>query len=1148
MNIFRISITFIYILYVLLPISDTHASIKPDSNTLTATETATGYHYPWPNGWKANYTQKSTANGHINQFDFTLHRGIWGNFKGEEPEDKVGFIAAAKSGCIVYAKDSSDYGSTTLSDNQYANAIIIRSGDNEYAWYFHLTQNSIPDDLKNDAGVIRDSVGPYNYNNCLKKVEAGQIIGKEGYTGYSKSCKLGWNGDYSSCIGGDINLTRATHLHFMVSNAVPDLSKFPFTTTDKVPWPPKGTIIPVSFSEEDNPDPDDCISGATVDLCTSKNEIDRTDSVVLYFDQNFNGPPVKYHLENLNQPFEGDVPSWFNDAASSIRVSNGYSISLHRHNINDANQWGDDKIQQYSCKTDIENFEGLTYASGGSLQDSVSRVVIERCTGSQLQLGLSSITGLNDLCNQTPTIIPPKLTEPTDGALFVNPDRKVFFKWNATPNTQDYQIRVKSIPDMTSGGIQFYDIVTGSTSLEITLPADSSQFYWSVRARDKNQFWSEWSQWNDDHIPHFQFSTLPSVTNWQAKYFDNHNCAGPGCSTTPRCQENLSALDKNWGAGAPCGMIGDNWGALFTSNFYFSEGDYVFHVNHNDGARLFLDGRNILDVPNNAEDNNACPTQHLVGNHKLEVVYFENTGDANIKVDWSNDTSRCATTQRDQTPPTGKIIAPAPLAPNDTIAFLSGPQGSITVQANDSESGVNRVEFRYSSYGYGQKFATVSSPDNNGLYSAQWTDSESVGDGQYYTFEVYIYDNAGNYTTDYVDAILDANGPSLSPNFPIPGASAASPNYLTQSSIPIQIDATDHWSGVAKIIVQAKYSGSTTWIDIGQDTDLADGWKVLWQAPESANNNPAAFRVIGYDRVNNLNQALIDNIFIDWSPPSSIVESIGTTNSNQSAFPVSWHGTDIGSGIHQYRIDVSDNGGAWTNFYQGSDRSKVFTGQNMHSYVFRSQAQDNAGNWEPVHTGPDTQVQVILDNEPPAGSVIINNGDIYTKSLDVTLGLSATDNIGVVLSEFASFNQITGLWDWAGPEAYKTSRGYTFQPGEGWKTAWARFYDAASNISEWANDSIILDSLAPAIQVYSPKESRSTSFDVFWLGADDYYGSHNVGQEYFYHDVPGNAVDVFAAGNYAYVAAKDYGLRIMDVTNPYLPGEIGFIEFNQVLA
>ncbi|RLC64716.1 MAG: hypothetical protein DRI01_02885, partial [Chloroflexi bacterium] len=43
-------------------------------------------------------------------------------------------------------------------------------------------------------------------------------------------------------------------------------------------------------------------------------------------------------------------------------------------------------------------------------------------------------------------------------------------------------------------------------------------------------------------------------------------------------------------------------------------------------------------------------------------------------------------------------------------------------------------------------------------------------------------------------------------------------------------------------------------------------------------------------------------------------------------------------------------------------------------------------------------------------------------------------------------------------------------------------------------------------------------------------------------DIPGSAADVFVSGDYAYVAAGNAGLRVIDVSNPEEPDEVGFYE------
>ena len=45
-----------------------------------------------------------------------------------------------------------------------------------------------------------------------------------------------------------------------------------------------------------------------------------------------------------------------------------------------------------------------------------------------------------------------------------------------------------------------------------------------------------------------------------------------------------------------------------------------------------------------------------------------------------------------------------------------------------------------------------------------------------------------------------------------------------------------------------------------------------------------------------------------------------------------------------------------------------------------------------------------------------------------------------------------------------------------------------------------------------------------------------------FFDTPGNALDVAVSGTYAYVADRDAGLRVIDVSTPSNPIEVGFLE------
>jgi len=125
-----------------------------------------GFYLPWPAGQAAYvYWHWYPA------LDFTIGAPTAGDA-----------IRAAKPGTAVFVKDSStvECGDPPPSWTcwMYANAIVIQSGPNEYAWYLHLQAHSIPAWLQEGA-----------------LVPAGADIGLEGQTGWASS----------------------PHLHFMVS-------------------------------------------------------------------------------------------------------------------------------------------------------------------------------------------------------------------------------------------------------------------------------------------------------------------------------------------------------------------------------------------------------------------------------------------------------------------------------------------------------------------------------------------------------------------------------------------------------------------------------------------------------------------------------------------------------------------------------------------------------------------------------------------------------------------------------------------------------------------------------------------------------------------------------------------------------------------
>ena len=123
-------------------------------------------------------------------------------------------------------------------------------------------------------------------------------------------------------------------------------------------------------------------------------------------------------------------------------------------------------------------------------------------------------------------------------------------------------------------------------------------------------------------------------------------------------------------------------------------------------------------------------------------------------------------------------------------------------------------------------------------------------------------------------------------------------------------------------------------------------------------------------------------------------------------------------------------------------------------HTLGASARDAAGN-----IGTST-ISVVVDNQAPAGTVVINGEAAATNSRTATLTLSATDALGPV-SQMRFSNSGTSF---SGTKAYATTTTWTLSSGAGTKTVYVQFRDLAGNWSTASSsDTIVLDTTAPTI-------------------------------------------------------------------------------------
>jgi len=125
---------------------------------------------------------------------------------------------------------------------------------------------------------------------------------------------------------------------------------------------------------------------------------------------------------------------------------------------------------------------------------------------------------------------------------------------------------------------------------------------------------------------------------WRGEYFNDIYLQPP-----PVLIRDDQDINFNWGLGSPAsGLPEDNFSIRWTRNVYFEAGDYRFHVDGGDGARLRVDGWLVID-------NWLKDTQHSfdgrfdslgTGHHVVEADWYSRGGIAVVRVWWERVTQQ----------------------------------------------------------------------------------------------------------------------------------------------------------------------------------------------------------------------------------------------------------------------------------------------------------------------------------------------------------------------------------------------------------------------------------------------------------------------------------------------------------------------------
>ena len=122
-----------------------------------------------------------------------------------------------------------------------------------------------------------------------------------------------------------------------------------------------------------------------------------------------------------------------------------------------------------------------------------------------------------------------------------------------------------------------------------------------------------------------------TFAGWRGEYYDNFYLQGP-----PVLVRDDEEINFNWADRAPApGMPADDFAVRWTRTVNFRSGKYIFSVEVDDGVRLWVDDRLIID-----EWHETRPTTYRAeiepgaGPHLVRLEYYEHLANAMVRLTW----------------------------------------------------------------------------------------------------------------------------------------------------------------------------------------------------------------------------------------------------------------------------------------------------------------------------------------------------------------------------------------------------------------------------------------------------------------------------------------------------------------------------------
>jgi hypothetical protein len=181
----------------------------------------------------------------------------------------------------------------------------------------------------------------------------------------------------------------------------------------------------------------------------------------------------------------------------------------------------------------------------------------------------------------------------------------------------------------------------------------------------------EYYERDSDALIRVSWERLDSYPDWRGEYWSNPTLTG-----VPAMVRNDAKVDFDWGDGSPfVTEPRNNLSARWTRRIPMDAGAYRFHVVVDDGARLWVNDRLVIDSWKDGSVRELTADVSLAqGTHSLRLEYYERSGQAEVRLWWEEVTVSSYPDWKGEYWPNRTMSGEPALVRNDrTIDFRWGP-------------------------------------------------------------------------------------------------------------------------------------------------------------------------------------------------------------------------------------------------------------------------------------------------------------------------------------------------------------------------------------------------------------------------------------------------------------------------------------------